>query len=99
MQYSVLMKVRLDIKDKVIKAFHHKLGTTFDTIGRELEYPLDLTPTGRLEYFQERKGFSIITIFSNPMILMSLVTIGMMFLLPKMKESIQDPEIRKVYSF
>jgi hypothetical protein len=64
-------------------------------MGRELEYPLELIPTAKLEYFQERKGFNLFSIFSNPMILMSLVTIGMMFMIPKMKESIQDPEIKK----
>ncbi len=45
---------------------------------------------------QEHPKFSILSLFANPMLLMSGVTLLMVFLIPKMKDAITDPEIIKV---
>ena len=52
-------------------------------------HPLRIQTDKRLSYFEEREGFSIWSILMNPMLLMSVVMLGVAFLSPKMK---LDPE-------
>lgn len=56
-----------------------------------IPYPLELTAHASYEYFEPRKGFSIFAIFKNPMFMMMLFSVGIMFLMPKMMEGL-DPE-------
>lgn len=58
---------------------------------RPVKYPLVLNPKGTYQYFQTKKGFSIFSMFKNPMVLMMLFSIGMMVVMPKMMEGM-DPE-------
>lgn len=53
---------------------------------------LDLTAWATYEYFEERRGFSIFSIFKNPMILMMLFTVGLMYFMPKMMEGLEPEE-------
>ena len=57
-------------------------------------HPLELKALATYEYFEERKGFSIMSILKNPMIMMMLVSVGLMFMMPKMMEGL-DPEERE----
>ena len=54
-------------------------------------HPLVLTATATYEYFEKRPGFSIFSLLKNPMLLMMVFSVGMMFLMPKMMENL-DPE-------
>ena len=56
-----------------------------------IPHPLEMMAHASYEYFEPRQGFSILGIFKNPMLLMMLVSVGMMFLMPKMMEGL-DPE-------
>jgi len=58
---------------------------------RVVSYPLQLTATATYLYFEARKGFTIFSIFRNPMFLMMAFSVGMMFVMPKMMEGL-DPE-------
>ncbi|KAK4197581.1 hypothetical protein QBC40DRAFT_231795 [Triangularia verruculosa] len=48
---------------------------------------------GQKSYFMERSTFSVLTIFKNPVILLSLVSMGLFFGMPKLIENM-DPEMR-----
>lgn len=54
-------------------------------------HPLVLTAHARYEYFEKRPGFSIFSIFRNPMLLMMMFSGVLMFLMPKMMENL-DPD-------
>ena len=54
-------------------------------------YPLVIYPQATYEYFEQRRGFSILSLFKNPMVLMMIVGVGMMWGMPKMMEGL-DPE-------
>lgn len=55
------------------------------------EYPLVLTAFATYDYFEKRTGFSFQAILMNPMVLMMVVMVGLMFMMPKMMEGL-DPE-------
>jgi len=58
---------------------------------RAIKYPLNLSPKATKDYFQVKKGFSILALFKNPMVLMMVFSAGMMIMMPKMMEGL-DPE-------
>ncbi|KAL7435366.1 hypothetical protein ACHAXM_004610 [Skeletonema potamos] len=60
-----------------------------------MPHPLELTAHASYEYYEKRQGFSIFSIFKNPMILMMIFTGGMLFLMPKMMEDM-DPEQKEM---
>ena len=54
---------------------------------------LVLTVLASYEYFETKRGFSLLSILKNPMVLMMILTGGIMYMLPKMMEGM-DPEER-----
>lgn len=56
-------------------------------------YPLKLTAVSRANYFTKREQWRVQDILMNPMLLMMLLPMGLMYLLPKMQENM-DPETR-----
>jgi ER membrane protein complex subunit 7 len=54
---------------------------------------LVLTVLASYEYFETKRGFSLLSILKNPMVLMMIFTGGIMYMLPKMMEGM-DPEER-----
>mmetsp|Transcript_28204 Transcript_28204/g.67739 ORF Transcript_28204/g.67739 Transcript_28204/m.67739 type:complete len:189 (-) Transcript_28204:191-757(-) len=59
----------------------------------KLKYPLSLSPTDTVSYFEAREEFNILSVlYKNPMMLMMVFMGGMMFLLPKLQP---DPETLK----
>lgn len=57
-----------------------------------IQHPIHLKAHAKYEYFQPKKGFSPTMLLKNPMMLMMLVSIGMMFLMPKMMENMEPEE-------
>ncbi|OMJ87972.1 hypothetical protein SteCoe_10212 [Stentor coeruleus] len=57
--------------------------------GERIVYPLRMQAEKRHVYFEEREAFSIMSIFMNPMLLMTGFMLAVAFLMPKMK---MDPE-------
>lgn len=51
------------------------------------ELNVDIRPAGQKEFYQSRGGFSVMSIFKNPMILMGLVSVVMIFGMPKLMEN------------
>lgn len=56
-----------------------------------IAHPLVLTASASYEYFEQRPGFSIFSLLKNPMLLMMVFSVGLMYLMPKMMENM-DPE-------
>mmetsp|Transcript_24798 Transcript_24798/g.59819 ORF Transcript_24798/g.59819 Transcript_24798/m.59819 type:complete len:255 (-) Transcript_24798:410-1174(-) len=56
-----------------------------------IPHPLELVAHASYEYYEPRQGFSLASIFKNPMMLMMLVSVGGMVLMPKMMEGL-DPD-------
>lgn len=48
---------------------------------------VQVRPGGPKDYYQERGGFSVISFLKSPMILMSLVSVGLIFGLPKIMDN------------
>jgi hypothetical protein len=46
---------------------------------------------GTYQFFEVKKGFSVFSLLKNPMVLMMLFSVGMMYFMPKMMEGL-DPE-------
>ena len=61
---------------------------------RAAAYPVDLRPHVKLEYFDKRQQPGLHTLFRNPMLLMMGFTMLMVFFMPKLMDSL-DPEERK----
>lgn len=61
-----------------------------------IAHPLVLTAHATYEYFEQRPGFSIFSLLRNPMLLMMLFTVGMMYLMPKMMENLEPEEKEKM---
>mmetsp|Transcript_9654 Transcript_9654/g.16965 ORF Transcript_9654/g.16965 Transcript_9654/m.16965 type:complete len:220 (-) Transcript_9654:939-1598(-) len=57
-----------------------------------VKYPLVLSPKGTYQYFEVKKGFSILSLLKNPMVLMMLFSVGMMVWMPKMMEGLEPEE-------
>lgn len=51
------------------------------------ELNVDIRPAAQKEFYQSRGGFSVMSIFKNPMILMGLVSVVMIFGMPKLMEN------------
>lgn len=56
-----------------------------------IAYPLVIYPQATFQYFEQRRGFSIFGLFKNPMVLMMIMGVGLMYAMPKMMEGM-DPE-------
>ncbi|KAL2179917.1 uncharacterized protein P884DRAFT_193782 [Thermothelomyces heterothallicus CBS 202.75] len=54
---------------------------------------LDVKPVGIKGYYMERSSFSVLSIFKNPIILLSMVSMALFFGMPKLVENM-DPEMR-----
>lgn len=57
-----------------------------------IKHPIELKAHATIQYFEKKKGFSIASIFANPMLLMMLFSVGMMFFMPKMMEGLEPEE-------
>jgi hypothetical protein len=57
-----------------------------------ISHPLVLTAHATYEYFEPRPGFSVLSLLRNPMLLMMLFSVGLMYVLPKMMENLEPEE-------
>jgi hypothetical protein len=60
-----------------------------------IKYPLVLIPHATYDYFEPERGFSILGLLKNPMVLMMLVGGGLMLGMPKLMEGM-DPEEKEL---
>lgn len=95
------MNVRIQVDNDKIEAFEHPLGSDLATFGNQIGYPLELLPIRKFNTNRDNSNSGggiigkVIGMLGNPMILMSLLTMGIMFVLPKMQEMMDDPELKQ----
>jgi hypothetical protein len=60
-----------------------------------IAYPIILTAIAPVAYFQQRPPLNLIgMLLGNPMMLMMLFSVGVMFLMPKLTEGMDEEELK-----
>jgi hypothetical protein len=90
---------RIDVEeqDEAVKIDIHKVfwGHDFvNDLGPSQPHPLALKPIQRVQYIIERPQFSILSMLKSPMMLMSLGSLVVVFVMPKLMANM-DPETLK----
>ncbi|KAJ3045474.1 hypothetical protein HDV00_009127 [Rhizophlyctis rosea] len=80
-------KIRLDVARDEVKASVTLLGTSWAVTGHLVPVPLELGARQKHEFFVPREGFNPMTLLQNPMMIMAVVSMGLVFLMPKMQPS------------
>lgn len=57
-----------------------------------IPHPLIMTAHASYQYFEQKSGFSFKILLKNPMLLMMLFSAGLMFVMPKMMENLDDDQ-------
>ncbi|KAK7204789.1 hypothetical protein BZA70DRAFT_184683 [Myxozyma melibiosi] len=83
--------LRVDVGENEVEVFLTHPGNDWTVTGARQPYPVELKPVGKAVYYQVREGFNVLKLFKNPMLIISLFTLVMVFVLPKMMENM-DPE-------
>ncbi|KAJ2826603.1 hypothetical protein IWW50_002281 [Coemansia erecta] len=71
-----------------------QIGSEWSEDSPVLAYPLTIEASAKYDFFTPRQGFSIITMFSNPYMLMVGVSLVAIFIMPKLQANL-DPETLK----
>ena len=98
----VFPELRVDVskkvKGRIRVAYNDGSKIVLDPLGRSHGEALgdgavSVAPIARHKFFIPREEFSVMSIFKNPMILLSLVSVGLFYIMPKdeMKKGIQRP--------
>ncbi|KAH7112146.1 hypothetical protein B0J11DRAFT_498353 [Dendryphion nanum] len=85
-------------KREAIRAWQTFIGNEWDNKGESRGdgvngQIIEVRPQGQKQFFQERAGFSPLSFLKNPMILMALFSMVLVFGMPKIMENM-DPETR-----
>ncbi|KAL2911739.1 hypothetical protein HK105_208796 [Polyrhizophydium stewartii] len=85
-------RVLLEVNGRTVRASVTGAGRSWSRVARYIEVPLSLEPLGSFNFFKEREGFNIMSLFANPMLLMTGGTMLLFFLMPKMQDALVDKE-------
>ncbi|PVH92291.1 hypothetical protein DM02DRAFT_620024 [Periconia macrospinosa] len=85
-------------KKEVVKAWQTFVGNEWENKGENRGQGgnglvIEVRPLGLKAFYQERTGFSPLSFLKNPMILMALVSMGLIFGMPYIMENM-DPEMK-----
>ncbi|KAI8943436.1 hypothetical protein NX059_001446 [Plenodomus lindquistii] len=88
-------------KKEVIRAWQTFLGNEWDNKGESRGeggngLVIEARPVMEKYFYQERQGFSPLSFLKNPMILMAVVSMGLIFGMPKLMENM-DPEMKEEF--
>eukprot|EP01135_Chromosphaera_perkinsii_P010225 Nk52_evm1s2059 gene=Nk52_evmTU1s2059 len=62
----------------------------------ELRHPLAIEPVEQLKYFKQREPFRPTDLLKNPMAIMMLVTVGLVFVMPKLTADLTEEEKKEL---
>ncbi|KAJ1857907.1 hypothetical protein GGH12_002973 [Coemansia sp. RSA 1822] len=77
-----------------VAARYVQIGSEWSEDAPVLAYPLKIEASAKYDFFTPRQGFSIITMFSNPYMLMVGASLAAIFIMPKLQANL-DPEALK----
>ncbi|KNG50323.1 er membrane protein complex subunit-like protein [Stemphylium lycopersici] len=88
-------------RKEVIKAWQTFLGNEWENKGESRGeggngLVIEARPIAPKYFYQERQGFSPLSFLKNPMILMAVVSMGLIFGMPKLMENM-DPEMKEEF--
>lgn len=87
---------RVDVVNEHDVQIHKVLkGQKFDDIGPKVDTPFKITVV-RPTYVIPREEFSVISMLKNPMMLMSLASLVMVFVLPKLTENLDPDTLQEI---
>ncbi|KXS10881.1 hypothetical protein M427DRAFT_138792 [Gonapodya prolifera JEL478] len=87
--------IEVDTAEGIVRASQYIPAAEYDPLlKRTVPYPVELTAKGQYEYFHVREGFNYMALLQNPMMLMAVASIAMIYLLPKMMEGIPPEELQ-----
>ncbi|KAI8825984.1 uncharacterized protein EV422DRAFT_617002 [Fimicolochytrium jonesii] len=83
-------QVRVVVSSNGIMAYVSPAGTDWKRPGPPLLTPLSLPARGKYDFFVPREAFNFMSLLSNPMLLMSGVSMLLVFVLPKLSAAGAD---------
>ncbi|KAJ3410910.1 hypothetical protein HDV05_003041 [Chytridiales sp. JEL 0842] len=90
----VFDKIRVSVMGSTATAYIHLDGTSWTQPGPPVALPLVLPARAKVNFFMKREGFSVLSLFQNPMMLMMGGSLLFFFVFPKMLNGM-DPEALK----
>lgn len=94
---SVDKKYAITIQDSQIEVREAFTGHDLVTdLGPRVSYPIAVSPVYRTEFVVPRQAFSLFGMLKSPMMLMSIGSMFMVFILPKVVENIDPETIQQV---
>ncbi|ODQ63450.1 hypothetical protein NADFUDRAFT_53121 [Nadsonia fulvescens var. elongata DSM 6958] len=85
------LSYRINIEEDSVKVYDYIAGNGWESLGHRVPYPIEIPATPLINYEVPRETFSLIEMIKNPMILMSLASLVMVFALPNILNNL-DPE-------
>lgn len=86
-------QIRVDVNENATVSAWEQVGLSYgwNDYGDKLESNpcIQIKATGHANYYQRRQGFSIMQILKQPTLLISLVSVGLLFLAPKLSGMIE----------
>ncbi|KAK9235499.1 hypothetical protein V1525DRAFT_427787 [Lipomyces kononenkoae] len=92
----VFPTLRVDVATADVEVFLTHPGNEWSFKGPRQPYPIELRPFGPAVYYQYREGFNVLKLFKNPMLMISLLTLGMVFVLPKIMDSMDPEQLKEI---
>ncbi|KAJ2162566.1 hypothetical protein GGF46_000569 [Coemansia sp. RSA 552] len=89
--------IRIEVRENgkaAVAARYVTVGSEWPEDAPALSYPLHIGATAKYDFFSPRPGFSIVSMFANPYMLMVGASLLMVFILPKLQANM-DPEALK----
>jgi hypothetical protein len=92
---SITLTVESDYRVVVLKdqVLVNKLFAGHDwqqDVGPVVDYPITLEPITRNNYIEERESFSPLKMLKSPMVLLMILSLGMVFLMPKLLDRLES---------
>ncbi|KAK9242653.1 hypothetical protein V1506DRAFT_546845 [Lipomyces tetrasporus] len=88
--------LRVDVAENEVEVFLAHRGNEWGFKGARQPYPIELKPFAPAVYYQYREGFNVLKLFKNPMLLIGLLTLIMVFVLPKMMDSLDPEQLKEI---
>lgn len=87
------VQYKLDVaEDGVIRALEYK----YPGAGKQrADYPLVAEAVTELDYFEQREKFNLLGLIMNPSFLTVIVPIGLLYILPKLSESMMGRSLMR----
>jgi len=90
----VFKPLRVDVEKDFVVVHSTFRGNEWDHIGPVEPFPILLQVISKAQHFTSREGFSLMSLFGNPMLLMAVFMSLMIYVIPKMTANL-DPEAIK----